>query len=116
MLAKTAQAHAKLPGTVYSPTAAIVEAGGRALPIVGDIRSDDVVFDAVLQQVWIYLTAPPLGMLIAVGAAYILRGTGVDPDAIRAAQGALPNTPTAAAHAIGPDQVAGVRGCAGGAA
>jgi aquaporin Z len=71
---------------------------------------------AELPQVWIYLTAPPLGMLLAVGAAYILRGTGGDPDAIRAAQGALPNTPTAAAHAIGPDQVAGARGCAGGGA
>ena len=47
VLAKTAQPHAKLAGTVYSAAAAIVEAGGRALPIVGDIRSDDVVFDAV---------------------------------------------------------------------
>src|SRR5271166_4315237 len=70
-----------------------------------------------LVQVWIYLTAPPLGMLIAVGAAYILRGTGGDPDAIRAAHGALPNTPTVAAHAIrAPHGAADVRGCAGGAA
>ena len=69
-----------------------------------------------LQQVWIYLSAPPLGMVIAVAIAYILRGPGGGPDATRAAQGTLVSTPTAAAHAIGPDQVAGVRGCAGGGA
>ncbi len=40
-----------------------------------------------LHDLWIYLTAPPIGMLLAVGAAYILRGPGGDPDATRAAQG-----------------------------
>src|SRR5271166_6318024 len=53
-----------------------------------------------LVQVWIYLTAPPVGMLVAVAAAYILRGPGGGPDGTRAAQGDLPDTPTAAADAF----------------
>jgi aquaporin Z len=47
---------------------------------------------ADLRQLWIYLTAPPLGMLVAVAAAYILRGPGGGPHGIRAAQGNLPDT------------------------
>jgi aquaporin Z len=46
-----------------------------------------------LHQLWIYLTAPPVGMIIAVAAAYILRGPGGDPDGTRAAQGDLPEPP-----------------------
>jgi aquaporin Z len=42
-----------------------------------------------LHDLWIYLTAPLLGSLLAVGAAYILRGPGGDPGGQRAAQGAL---------------------------
>ena len=42
-----------------------------------------------LHHVWIYLLAPPLGMLIAVAAAYILRGPGGGPEGTRAAQGTL---------------------------
>ncbi|MDP9115695.1 MAG: aquaporin [Actinomycetota bacterium] len=42
---------------------------------------------AQLHDLWIYLLAPPVGMLLAVGAAYILRGPGGDPAATRAAQG-----------------------------
>ena len=49
---------------------------------------------ADLHQLWIYLTAPPVGMLIAVATAYILRGPGGGPHATRAAQGTLPDTPT----------------------
>jgi aquaporin Z len=50
-----------------------------------------------LHDLWIYLTAPPLGALIAVAASHILRGPGGDPGGTRAAQGTLepdhPNTP-----------------------
>ena len=42
-----------------------------------------------LHQLWIYLTAPPVGMLIAVAAAHILRGPGGGPHGTRAAQGNL---------------------------
>lgn len=40
LVAKTADPHPKLPGTVYTAAAAVESAGGRALPIVGDIRDD----------------------------------------------------------------------------
>jgi aquaporin Z len=42
-----------------------------------------------LHDLWIYVAAPTLGMLIAVAAAFILRGPGGDPDAVRAAQGTV---------------------------
>ena len=40
-------------------------------------------------HLWVYLVGPTLGMLVAVGAALILRGKGGDLSAIRAAQGTL---------------------------
>lgn len=51
LLAKTAEPHPKLPGTIHTAAAAIEEAGGRALPLVGDIRDDAFVEDAVAQAV-----------------------------------------------------------------
>ncbi len=42
-----------------------------------------------LADVWIYLTAPFLGAVIAVGFAYVLRGPGGDPGGRKAAQGSL---------------------------
>jgi citronellol/citronellal dehydrogenase len=49
MLAKTDSPHPKLEGTVHTAAAAIREAGGQALPIVGDVRNDDDVTEAVLK-------------------------------------------------------------------
>ncbi|NYE18161.1 SDR family oxidoreductase [Microbacterium immunditiarum] len=49
ILAKTDTPHPKLEGTVHSAAEAIREAGGTALPIVGDVRNDDDVTEAVLQ-------------------------------------------------------------------
>ena len=51
LIAKTAEPHPKLEGTVHTAAAAIEEAGGHALPIVGDIRSEEQVFAAVEQAV-----------------------------------------------------------------
>jgi citronellol/citronellal dehydrogenase len=48
---KTATPHAKLPGTVYTAAAKIEAAGGKALPIVVDIRFEDQVYGAVEQAV-----------------------------------------------------------------
>ena len=48
ILAKTDTPHPKLEGTVHSAAAAIEAAGGRALPIVGDVRDDDAITEAVL--------------------------------------------------------------------
>lgn len=49
ILAKTDTPHPKLEGTVHTAAEAIREAGGDALPIVGDVRNDDDVTEAVLQ-------------------------------------------------------------------
>ena len=49
--AKTDKPHPKLPGTVHTSAREIVDAGGRALPIVCDIREEDQVADAVRQTV-----------------------------------------------------------------
>ena len=49
ILAKTDTPHPKLEGTVHTAAEAIREAGGNALPIVGDVRNDDDVTEAVLQ-------------------------------------------------------------------
>jgi len=43
VLAKTAEPHPKLPGTIHSAAAAIEEAGGRGLALQVDIRSDEQV-------------------------------------------------------------------------
>jgi citronellol/citronellal dehydrogenase len=51
LIAKTAEPHPKLPGTVYTAAKELEEAGGRALPIVGDVRDGDAVEAAVAQAV-----------------------------------------------------------------
>jgi citronellol/citronellal dehydrogenase len=51
LIAKTAEPHPKLEGTVYSAAEAIEAAGGQALPIVGDIREDEQVVAAVAATV-----------------------------------------------------------------
>ena|SRR5690349_360043 len=47
--AKTAEPHPKLPGTIYTSAKEIEDAGGKALPILCDIRNEDQVDDAVRQ-------------------------------------------------------------------
>jgi citronellol/citronellal dehydrogenase len=47
LVAKTAEPHPKLEGTVYTAAEAIEGAGGKALPIVGDIRDENQVEAAV---------------------------------------------------------------------
>jgi citronellol/citronellal dehydrogenase len=51
LLAKTAEPHPKLAGTLYTAAEAIEAAGGKALPIVGDVRDEDSVAGAVAQTV-----------------------------------------------------------------
>lgn len=45
--AKTAEEHPKLPGTIYSAAKEIEDAGGKALPVIMDIRSEEMVEAAV---------------------------------------------------------------------
>src|SRR5216117_1817756 len=49
LIAKTAEPHPKLEGTVYTAAKEIEAAGGQALPIVGDIRDEDAV-DATVER------------------------------------------------------------------
>ena len=51
LIAKTAEPHPKLPGTIYTAAEEIEAAGGEALPIVGDIRDENAVAAAVQQTV-----------------------------------------------------------------
>ncbi len=51
LIAKTAEPHPKLEGTVYTAAEQIEAAGGRALPIVGDIRDESEVERAVAETV-----------------------------------------------------------------
>ncbi|WP_438354435.1 SDR family oxidoreductase [Microbacterium sp. CJ88] len=48
LLAKTDTPHPKLEGTVHTAAQQIRDAGGQALPIVGDVRDDDSIAEAVL--------------------------------------------------------------------
>ncbi|NDP43205.1 MAG: NAD(P)-dependent oxidoreductase [Aromatoleum sp.] len=49
--AKTGETNPKLPGTIYSAAADIEKAGGRALPVLCDIRDEADVRSAVAQTV-----------------------------------------------------------------
>ena len=51
LVAKTAEPHPKLPGTIFTAAKEIEEAGGQALPIVGDVRDGDSVAAAVAKAV-----------------------------------------------------------------
>ncbi|MEM7300605.1 MAG: NAD(P)-dependent oxidoreductase [Pseudomonadota bacterium] len=49
--AKTAEPHPKLPGTIYTAAEEIEAAGGKALPVICDIREEEQVGEAVDQAV-----------------------------------------------------------------
>ena len=51
LVAKTAEPHPKLPGTIYTAAKEIEEAGGQALQIVGDVRDGESVAEAVAKAV-----------------------------------------------------------------
>src|SRR6202011_265273 len=51
VIAKTAEPHPKLPGTIYTAAKEIEDVGGQALPIVGDVRDGDSVAAAVAKTV-----------------------------------------------------------------
>ena len=49
--AKTAEPHPKLPGTIYTAAEEIEAAGGKALPLVVDVRDEDAVKGAIEKTV-----------------------------------------------------------------
>ena len=52
--AKTTEPHPKLPGTIYTAAEEIEKAGGKALPLIVDIRDENVVADAVAKTVEVF--------------------------------------------------------------
>ena len=51
ILGKTAEPHPRLPGTVFTAAAELEAAGGQALALVGDVRSEEGVLAAVAETV-----------------------------------------------------------------
>jgi citronellol/citronellal dehydrogenase len=51
VLAKTDQPHPKLEGTIHTAVEELEQAGGQAIPIVGDVRNDEAVEEAVAKTV-----------------------------------------------------------------
>jgi citronellol/citronellal dehydrogenase len=51
IMAKTDQPHPKLPGTIHTAVTEVEEAGGRGLAILGDVRDDQSIADAVARTV-----------------------------------------------------------------
>ena len=51
LLAKTAEPHPRLPGTIFTAAAEIEQAGGKALPLAVDIRFEDQIQQAVQRGV-----------------------------------------------------------------
>ena len=49
--AKTAEPHPKLPGTIYTAAAEIEAAGGKALPLLVDVRDEELVENAIAKTV-----------------------------------------------------------------
>ncbi len=72
VVAKSAVANPKLPGTIHSAAAEIEAAGGRALPLQCDIREEDQVRAAVAATVDVF---GGIDILINNASAIWLRGT-----------------------------------------
>ena len=72
LFAKTTEPHPKLPGTIYTAAEEIREAGGTALPCVGDIRYEEQLQAAVDQAVE---TFGGIDILVNNASAISLTGT-----------------------------------------
>ncbi|GIV58969.1 NAD(P)-dependent oxidoreductase [Rhodocaloribacter litoris] len=70
--AKTAEPHPKLPGTIYTAAEEVEAAGGRALPLVVDIRFEDQIRAAVDRAVEAF---GGLDILVNNASAIYLAGT-----------------------------------------
>jgi citronellol/citronellal dehydrogenase len=72
LLGKTAEPHPRLPGTVFSAAAEVEAAGGRALAIIADVRSEAAVLDAVARTMAAF---GRLDILVNNASAIALTGT-----------------------------------------
>jgi citronellol/citronellal dehydrogenase len=76
IIAKTAEPHPKLPGTIFTAAEEIEKAGGKALPIACDIRDDAAVYAAVAKTVE---TFGGIDVLVNNASAISLTGTLATP-------------------------------------
>ena len=74
--AKTAEPHPKLPGTIYTSAQEVEAAGGQALPLVCDIRSEDQIADAVKKTITAF---GGIDILVNNASAIHLTGTVATP-------------------------------------
>ena len=72
IVAKTAEPHPKLPGTIYTAAREVEGAGGSALPIACDIQHDEQVMEAVSRTVE---TFGGIDILVNNASAIHLTGT-----------------------------------------
>jgi citronellol/citronellal dehydrogenase len=70
--AKTAEPHPKLEGTIYTAAKEIEDAGGKALPLVVDIRFEDQIAAAVAKTIE---TFGGIDVLVNNASAIMLTGT-----------------------------------------
>lgn len=70
--AKTTEPHPKLPGTIYTAAEEIEKAGGKALPLMLDVRSEEQIGSAMAQAV---ATFGGLDILVNNASAISLTGT-----------------------------------------
>ena len=70
--AKTAEPHKHLPGTIYTAAEEIEKAGGKALPLICDVRDEAQVYAAVARTVE---TFGGIDMLLNNASAISLTGT-----------------------------------------
>jgi citronellol/citronellal dehydrogenase len=71
--AKTAEPHKHLPGTIYTAAKEIEDAGGKALPLIVDVRDEANVFEAVEKTVQAFG-----GIDICVNNASAIQLTGTE--------------------------------------
>src|SRR4051794_10227423 len=76
VVAKTAEPHPRLPGTIHTAAAAIEAAGGKALPLAVDIRDEVRVAEAVKLCVERF---GGLDILVNNASAIFLSGTADTP-------------------------------------
>jgi citronellol/citronellal dehydrogenase len=76
IVAKTADPHPKLPGTIYTAAREIENAGGKALPMGCDIQHDEQVANAVIRTVE---TFGGIDVLVNNASAIHLTGTVATP-------------------------------------
>lgn len=74
--AKTAEPHPKLPGTIYTAAEDIERAGGAALPLIVDVRSEDQVSAAIEKTLAVF---GGIDICVNNASAITLGGTGAVP-------------------------------------